>query len=61
MMGDRTGSPMADKDWMPLRAIRVPDKTWKLAQERAKAEGTNVSAVVRDALERYGEQGKEDR
>jgi predicted DNA-binding protein len=44
---------------MPLRAIRVPDETWKLAQERAKAEGTTVSAVIREALELYGE-GTED-
>ena len=52
---------MADRDWMPLRAIRVPDETWKLAQERAKAEGTTISAVVREALERYGQAGEEDR
>ena len=51
---------MADTERMRLRAIRVPDKTWQAAQERAQAEGTTVSAVIREALEQYGSEGKED-
>lgn len=38
---------------VPLRAVRVPDETWKPAQDVAKARGESVSQVVRDALERY--------
>lgn len=39
----------------PLRNVRVPKDVWEAAQARAKAEGTNVSAVVQHALRRYGE------
>lgn len=45
---------MADKDKMPLRAVRVPDEIWQAAQERAEAEGRTVSDVIRAALKRYG-------
>ena len=38
----------------PLRAVRVEDEIWLPAQERAKAEGTTVSDVIRAALKRYG-------
>lgn len=37
----------------PTRAIRVHDDVWKAAQERAKAEGTTVTAEVVRFLERY--------
>lgn len=41
-------------DKTPLRAVRVPDEIWQAAQDRAKAEGTTVSEVIRDRLKRYG-------
>jgi len=37
----------------PLRAIRVSDALWQAAAERAAAEGTTVTAVIREALARY--------
>ena len=62
MMGDKgQESQLADTERMRLRAIRVPDETWQAAQERAKAEGTTVSAIVREALEQYGKEREEDR
>lgn len=35
---------------MTARAIRVPDAEWEAAQAAARALGTTVSAVVREAL-----------
>lgn len=35
------------------RAVRVPDALWRAAVEKARAEGTTVTAVVLRALERY--------
>lgn len=37
----------------PRRTIRVPDALWDAAQVKADAEGTDVSTVIRKALERY--------
>lgn len=37
----------------PRRTIRVPDALWDAAQAKAEQEGTDVSAVIRKALERY--------
>ena len=37
----------------PLRAVRVDDPLWERAKAAAEANGTDVSAVVRAALERY--------
>lgn len=37
----------------PRRSIRVADALWDAAQAKAEAEGTDVSAVIRKALERY--------
>jgi len=37
------------------RNIRIEDAIWGPAADRAKSEGTDVSTVVRDFLERYGE------
>ena len=37
----------------PIRTVRVPDEVWQAAQERAKAEGTTVTAVILRALARY--------
>ena len=35
------------------RAIRIPEDVWRAALERAKAEGTTVTAVVLDALREF--------
>lgn len=37
----------------PRRTIRVPDALWNAAQVKAEEQGTDVSAVIRKALERY--------
>lgn len=37
----------------PRRTIRVADALWDAAQAKAEQEGTDVSAVIRKALERY--------
>lgn len=37
----------------PRRTIRVPDALWEAAAEKAKEQGTDVSAVIRKALERF--------
>jgi len=47
-MGARTGLGNTT-----ARAIRVPEDLWRAALERARAEGTTVTAVVVAALRRY--------
>lgn len=37
----------------PLRSLRIPDEVWTAAVEKARAEGTTVTAVVVAALRRY--------
>jgi hypothetical protein len=37
------------------RAVRVPDDVWRAALERARADGTTLTAVVVDALRKYAE------
>lgn len=37
----------------PRRTIRVPDVLWDAAAEKAKVEATDLSTVIRKALERY--------
>lgn len=37
----------------PRRTIRVPDALWDAAAVKAAEQGTDVSAVIRKALERY--------
>jgi hypothetical protein len=37
----------------PLRNVRVADDLWSAARERALQNGTTLSAVIVDALERY--------
>lgn len=37
----------------PRRTIRVPDALWDAAAAKAEAEGTDLSTVIRKALERY--------
>lgn len=41
------------RDPMPIRSIRVPDRTWEAAQAKATERGENLSEVIRQALERY--------
>jgi hypothetical protein len=35
------------------RSLRIPDDVWTAAVEKARAEGTTVTAVVVAALRRY--------
>ena len=35
------------------RAVRVPDELWQAALDKARREGTTVTAVVLAALQRY--------
>lgn len=35
------------------RSLRIPDDVWRAAVEKARAEGTTVTAVVVAALRRY--------
>jgi predicted DNA binding CopG/RHH family protein len=44
---------MSNQPRTPHRTIRVRGSLWKAAQEKAAKEGTTVSEVLRDALERY--------
>lgn len=37
----------------PLRNVRVDDALWSAARQRAERDGTTVTAIVVDALERY--------
>lgn len=37
----------------PHRTIRVEDDLWKPAMAKAEAEGTNLTAVINDALRRF--------
>jgi hypothetical protein len=39
----------------PLHAFRIPDDIYYPAMEKAKAEGVNLSDIVRDALIEYVE------
>lgn len=41
------------KPKMVMRSIRVPEKLWTAAKERADREDLNISDVLRAALERY--------
>lgn len=36
-----------------IRPVRVSDELWDAAAEAAAAEGTNVSAIIRECLARY--------
>jgi hypothetical protein len=37
----------------PLRAVRVDGPLWEAAQAKAKANGGNLSAIIREALRTY--------
>lgn len=39
------------------RTVRVPKERWTQAGEKAKAEGTTLTAVINACLERYIRQG----
>lgn len=42
--------PRADN---PARAVRIEDELWAKLQAIAAARGVTMSAVIRDALDRY--------
>lgn len=35
------------------RAVRIPDEVWQAALDKARRDGTTVTAVVLAALQRY--------
>ena len=37
----------------PIRNVRVEDKTWTAAQQRAKHDGVALSELIRDWLDAY--------
>lgn len=37
----------------PARPVRIEDGLWSAAKAKAAAEGTTVSAVIREALREY--------
>jgi hypothetical protein len=43
-----------------LRSIRVPDDPWEPALERAEREGTTLSAVIREAVDKYAHPNPEE-
>jgi len=43
----------------PLRAVRVDPELWEKARTIAESEGTNLSAVIRDALRVYVQENEE--
>lgn len=52
-MTDATLGRVPNTPGTPRRTIRVPDELWKAASERAKADGQDLSAVIRAYLEQY--------
>lgn len=42
-----------NKPKTPLQSFRVDPALWKAAQEKARDQGTTLSAVLRDFLKRY--------
>ncbi len=49
--GRMVGRPATGKT--PLRNIRVPDDLWDAAKQKAQAEGTTLTEVIKRALTRY--------
>lgn len=39
--------------WMKVRTFRAPDEEWEPALAKAEAEGTTLTAVLREALRQY--------
>jgi predicted DNA-binding protein len=44
-----------------LRSIRIPDNPWEPARERAQREGTTLSAVIREAVDKYAHPDSEEK
>lgn len=44
---------MSNQPKTPHRTVRISYDLWAQAQEKAAREGTTVSDVIRDALNRY--------
>lgn len=44
-----------NKPKTPHRSVRIPDELWVRSQDRAKADGTTVSALINQWLESYVE------
>lgn len=44
---------MAQEDWVPLRAVRVPDELWQAAKRKAADREETVTDVILRALTRY--------
>lgn len=44
---------MGKENHTPPRSVRVPDEIWNAATDKARREGTTVSAVVLSALVAY--------
>ena len=44
---------MPNQPKTPVRSFRIPDEIYQPAREKAKAEGTSLTDVVKDALIEY--------
>lgn len=42
----------------PIRKVRVPDEIWNPADTAAKANGENISVVIRRALVQYAKENE---
>lgn len=42
------------------RTVRIEGELWDLAQAKAKEQGDNLSAIIRDALRQYIEDNQEE-
>lgn len=52
-MTPTTVGRVPNKPKTPLQSFRCDVELWKAAQEKARAEGTNLGAVLRAYLARY--------
>lgn len=43
-----------------MRNLRCPDDPWLLALERAQREGTTLSNIIREALDKYAHPDPEE-
>jgi hypothetical protein len=59
MSGAPTLDRMPNKPKTTLRNFRIPDDEYQAAQAKAKEQGTNLTAVVRDLLRSWIEQPKD--
>lgn len=48
-----TIKPVPNKPKTPLHSFRVDDDLWRAAQEKARAEDSNLGVVLRAFLKRY--------